>query len=114
MSTSIKTLEALCKQINKATGSPLTPYTRTESGLTANIGNFHLSEAYGGICVHRMHNADGGITEAIWGGHISKAKAETKMRGYLAELEMAQGRDIDKSAEAIEAASLFLSWFSNR
>ena len=89
MSTSKKTLEALCELINKATGSPLTPYTRTESGLTANIGNFHLSGAYGGICVHRMHNDGGGITEPIWSGHISKAKAETKMRAYLAGLEMA-------------------------
>jgi len=88
MSTSKKTLEALCELINTATGSPLTPYTRTESGLTANIGNFHLSGAYGGVCVHRMHNDGGGITEPIWSGHISKAKAETKMRAYLAGLEM--------------------------
>jgi len=88
MSTSKKTLEALCELINKATGSPLTPYTRTESGLTANIGNFHLSLAYGGVCVHRMHNDGGGITEPIWSGHISKAKAETKMRAYLAGLQM--------------------------
>lgn len=88
MSTSKKTLEKLCELINTATGSPLTPYTRTESGLTANIGNFHLSGAYGGVCVHRMHNQSGGVTEPIWSGHISKAKAETKMRAYLAGLEM--------------------------
>jgi len=88
MSTSKKTLEKLCELINTATGSPLTPYTRTESGLTANLGNFHLSGAYGGVCVHRMHNQSGGVTEPIWSGHISKAKAETKMRAYLAGLEM--------------------------
>jgi hypothetical protein len=88
MSTSKKTLEALCELINTATGSPLTPYTRTESGLTANLGNFHLSGAYGGVCVHRMHNQSGGVTEPIWSGHISKAKAETKMRAYLRGLEM--------------------------
>ena len=90
MSTSIKTLEAVCEFINKAMGSPLTPYTRTESGLTANIGNFHLSLAYGGVCVHRMDNDGGGITEPIWSGHISKAKAENKMRAYLRGLEMAK------------------------
>ena len=88
MSTIKKTLEALCELINTATGSPLTPYTRTESGLTANLGNFHLSGAYGGVCVHRMHNQSGGVTEPIWSGHISKGKAEVKMRAYLAGLEM--------------------------
>ena len=87
MSTSIKTLEALCEFINKATGSPLTPYTRTESGLTANVGNFHISRAYGGVCVHRMNNDGGGVTEPIWSGHISKANAETQIRAYLKGLE---------------------------
>ena len=88
MRTSIKTLEKLCDWINEATGSPMTPYTREENGkFTANIGNFHLSQAYGGVCVHRMHNEGGGVTTPIFHGHISKKEAEQRMRAFLSGLE---------------------------
>lgn len=91
MRTSIKTLETLCEWINKATNSPLTPYTRTEDGkFRANIGNFHLSQAYGGVCLHRMHNDGGGVTCPLGNGHISKKELEAKMRAFLLGLEYKQ------------------------
>lgn len=46
-----KQLEALCDRLNKLTRSPLTPYTRTGNSFKANIGNYHLSHAYGGVCL---------------------------------------------------------------
>jgi hypothetical protein len=87
MSATINTLKKLCELINISTGSPATPYTRTETGLVANIGNFHLSQGYGGVCVHRIANEDGGITTPIWATYISKKAAEGNMRAYLAGCE---------------------------
>ena len=119
MSTSKKTLEKICELINTATGSPLTPYTRTESGLVANLGNFHLSGAYGGVCVHRMHNQSGGVTEPIWSGHISKGKAEVKMRAYLAGLEMpkketANARLIAAAPDLLAALKAMLNRYGDK
>jgi len=87
MRTNIATLQSLIERINIATNSPATPYSRNGEKLTANIGNFHLSQAYGGVCVHRMANDAGGITTPIWHGHITKKEAEAKMRAFLAGLE---------------------------
>ena len=83
MRTSIKTLKALVDQINVATDSPATPYTRTGDNLTANIGNYHLSQAYGGACVHRMATDGGGVTTPIFPGHIPKREAEIAIRAFL-------------------------------
>jgi hypothetical protein len=88
MRTSIKTLKTLCHWINERTGSPLEPYTRNESGnLRANVGNYHLSGAYGGWCLHRMHNASGGVTAPLVNGHVPKRDLELAMRAFLAGLE---------------------------
>lgn len=88
MRTSIKTLETLCRWINERTGSPLEPYTRDENGnFRANIGNYHLSGAYGGVCLHRMHNDGGGVTTPLVHGHVPKRELELAMRSFLAGLE---------------------------
>ena len=90
MRTSIKTLEYLVNQINELTNSPLTPYSRTGEKFTGNIGNFHISQAYGGVCVHRMANTSGGVNTPIWQGHISKREAESQIRSFIRGLEMAR------------------------
>lgn len=91
--TTIKCLETLCQWINERTGSPLTPYTRGEDGRQkANIGNYHLSHAYGGVCLHRMHNESGGVTTPLIHGHVPKRELETAMRAFLAGIETAQAK----------------------
>lgn len=87
MRTSIKTLKALVNQINIAKGAPLEPWSRVDGKLQANIGNFHLSQAYGGVCVHCMNNEGGGITTPIWQGHIPKRDAEGMIRAFLRGME---------------------------
>ena len=88
MRTSIKTLETLCRWINERTGSPLEPYTRDAEGkLRANIGNYHLSGAYGGYCLHRMATPGGGTSTPLMGGHVPKRELELAMRAFLAGLE---------------------------
>jgi hypothetical protein len=87
MRTSIKTLKYLVNQINSLTGSPVTPYTRAGDKMTANIGNYHLSQAYGGVCVHRMENESGGCITPIWSGHGTKKEAEMKLRAFICGLQ---------------------------
>jgi hypothetical protein len=90
MRTSRKTLELLVAQINTATGSPATPYTRTVEKFTANIGNYHLSWAYGGVFVHRMATDGGGVTTPIFRGHIPKREAEIAIRAFLSGIHAAK------------------------
>jgi hypothetical protein len=91
MRTSLKTLETLCRWINERTGSPLEPYTKDENGnFRANVGNYHLSGAYGGYCLHRMHSEGGGVTTPLIHGHVPKRELETAMRAFLAGIDTVQ------------------------
>lgn len=89
MKTSIKTLELLCAQINTLTGSPAEPYTynEAEGRNYANIGNYNISQQNGGVCLHRIGNASGGITTPLVGYHVPKKELECAMRGFIAGLE---------------------------
>ena len=86
----MKQLEYLVDQINKATNSPLEPWTRQPDGtIKANIGNYHLSGAYGGYCLHRMHNDAGGVTTPLVYGHVPKRELYGKMRAFLDGINVA-------------------------
>jgi hypothetical protein len=76
----IKNLDALCESLNKATGSPMTPWAQG----VAQIGNYHISQAYGGYRLHRMTSADGGITCPLSGGHGPAWVLHCEIRGMLA------------------------------
>lgn len=87
-----KHLQALCDRINKLTGSPEKPYARDEStGRTrAQVGNFHISFAYGGVSLHRMSNESGGVSCPLGYGHGTKRELYEKMQAYIAGLEYAE------------------------
>ena len=83
-----KQIEAQIERLNTVTNSPTAPYTRAEDGtLRANIGNHHLSGAYGGVCVHRMVNTSGGVSSPISCGHIPKRELYEKLVSYIAGIE---------------------------
>lgn len=83
-----KMLEAKAAYLNKITNSPLTPYSKTESGkFKANIGNYHISYAYGGACVHRIMNEGGGVTTPIAYGRIKKRELFDKLCAYIDGIE---------------------------
>lgn len=87
-----KMLDKLAERINVATGSPLTSYTRDGDGrMRANIGNYHISHAYGGVCLHRMSNEGGGVTTPLSHGHVPKRELWNAMQSFLAGIETAQG-----------------------
>lgn len=84
MRVKIKDLEYLVDRLNDLTGSPKTTWSRGKDGkLTANIGNYHLSGAYGGWCVHRMMNEGGGVLTPITYGYLPKAELYQLIQSYI-------------------------------
>lgn len=78
---SIKQLQALCDWINELKNTPIKPYDRVEGKFKANIGNYHLYQAYGAVGLHRMVNEGGGVTEIL--GLSTKRELFDKMHAYI-------------------------------
>lgn len=79
-----KQLVARIETINSILNRPLTPYIRKDDKLVANIGNFSLSQAYGGYGVHLMVNDGGGVSCPIWDGHVSAREAYDRLSAFIA------------------------------
>ena len=78
-------LEALVTRINREMGAPSEPYTKGEDGrFKANIGNYHISGAYGGVALHRIVNESGAIADVFSSGHVTKRDLYNRMRAFLA------------------------------
>lgn len=78
-----KNLEAVVERLNRITNNPTEPWTRDEAGkLTANLGNYHLSGAYGGYALHQMLTDGGGIRD-LFGGHMPKRELYDRMHAYI-------------------------------
>ena len=85
-------LNALVARINKAMGAPAGAYTRGEDGkCVANIGNYHLSHAYGGVCLHKMSNEHGSVSSVFECGHVPKRDLYERMRAFLCGLSEDRG-----------------------
>ncbi|MHC4271996.1 MAG: hypothetical protein ACYST2_06760 [Planctomycetota bacterium] len=83
-----KDLEYLVDRINEATDSPKACYTKVaETGpMKANIGNYHLDYAYGGVKLVRMVNERGGITDISRCGFGTKRELYNWMQAFLSGL----------------------------
>ena len=84
-----KDLEALCARLNRLMGTPAQPYVRPAGSdrHVAQIGNFHLSHAYGGVSLHQMHNDAGGVSCPLSGGHVPKRDLYERMHAYIRGIE---------------------------
>lgn len=90
-----KQLDSLCDWLNTMTNSPTTYSTRNEDGqFKANIGHFHISHAYGGVCLHRVMNEGGGVTTPIVHGHVSKRELFNLMHAFIKGLDSVRYNDI--------------------
>lgn len=85
-----KQLQARIETINSILNRPATPYTQVEGKLIANIGNFSLSQCYGGYCVHLMVNDGGGVSTPIWYGHIPARDAYERISAFIAGLQFSK------------------------
>lgn len=83
-----KNLDGLCDVINRVTHSPEAPYIHG----VAQIGNYHISHAYGGVCLHRMSNASGGVSHVLSCGHTTKRDLWNRMHAFLKGIEVEQAR----------------------
>ena len=81
-----KHLQAIVDRLNSITKSPSAPYIDGK----AQIGNYHLSHAYGGVCLHRMHNDGGGVTSPLSVGHVSKRELAGLLYAFIAGINAAQ------------------------
>jgi hypothetical protein len=83
-------LEGIIRLLNIRTNSPAEPYTRTEDGkYRANVGNFHLSRAYGGFSLHRMYSDGGAVTDAFRSGHLPARDLYNRISALLKGFEIA-------------------------
>lgn len=83
-----KDLEILTKQLNEALGRPIESHSRGENGqYKANIGNFHLSYAYGGVALEEMTSEGGGKVRTSPGGYGTKRELYQWMTAYLSGIQ---------------------------
>lgn len=87
----MKDLEAAVRRLNRLTESPEVPWTHETGKLTANIGNYHLSGAYGGWTLHRLDTAGGGVTEPLRCGYVSKRELLTLIHAFINGIESSRG-----------------------
>ena len=81
-------LDAIIARINRATGAPAEPYALGADGRHhAQIGNYHLSRAYGGYCLHRMANEGGGVYDVFSCGHVPARDLANRMHAFIAGLD---------------------------
>ena len=79
-----KDLEAVVRRINTMTNNPIEPYTKGEDGcFHSNVGNYHISGAYGGVSLHQMSNEQGGIRDVFSCGHTTKKDLYNRMQAYI-------------------------------
>jgi hypothetical protein len=94
-----KGLQCIVDRLNRMTNSPMQPWAKDENGVYhAQIGNYHLSHAYGGVSLHRMVSDGGGVTEPVRCGHIPKRELQSAMFAYI------EGLQQDTLRSAIEFA----------
>ena len=83
-------LRRVCDRINTITGSPMDYMTVIDGKRVINIGNYHISGAYGGVQLQRTVNGSGGVTCPIGQGHMPKRDLYERMHAFIAGLESAK------------------------
>jgi hypothetical protein len=79
-------LDAKVATINSMTKSPSEPYRTVDGKYVANKGNYHISNAYGGYCLHRMATESGGVSDVFSCGHVPARELAGLMSAYTAGL----------------------------
>ena len=84
-------LRELCDKINTTTDSPLRPWgITTDYKSMANVGCYHISCAYGGVALHRIHNSGGAVSSPLGGGHMPKRELYERLQAFLSGLNHAK------------------------
>jgi hypothetical protein len=78
-------LNGMVGRLNRLVGAPEQPYI----GGKAQVGNYHLSHAYGGVCLNRMCNESGGVTCPLMSGHTTKRDCYDQIYSFIKGIETA-------------------------
>ena len=90
-----KQLEGMVDHLNKVTGNEVRPYTRDDNGkYKANIGNYHLSGAYGGVALHQMLTPGGGIRDVFKSGHGPKRDLYNRITSFIDGISFERGEGL--------------------
>lgn len=85
-------LRRQCERLNKLTGQPIEPYIRNDDGrLVAQVGNYHLSQAYGGVALHQMVADNGAIRDVLNTGHCPKREIYYRIVAFIEGMATAKG-----------------------
>ena len=86
-------LAGMVDRLNRLTGSPVETWTKRADGkgAMANVGNYHLDHAYGGVNLCRVVNQSGGVTNPIGGGFCTKRELYDKLHAFIRGIETAKG-----------------------
>jgi hypothetical protein len=79
-------LDAKARTINGLMKTPVEPYRTVNGKAVANVGNYHISGAYGGYCLHRMSNESGGVSDVFSCGHVPARELAGLLSAYTAGL----------------------------
>ena len=80
-------LESAAAYLNHITNNPETAYRKEGDRYVANVGNFHISGAYGGFALHQMANDSGAVRDVLYTGHIPARELLAQMHAYRYGLE---------------------------
>ncbi len=73
----------LTDTINRKLDTPMALYRGSrDDGFTANVGNYHLDWANGGVSLCRML-VNGGTCDVLWCGHITKRDLFGRMQAFV-------------------------------
>lgn len=86
-------LQAAVNLINRITGNNQEPYRREAEGLRANVGNYHLSGAYGGWALEQMVNESGGVRDVFQSGHMTARELFDRIHAFRCGFETATKKD---------------------
>ena len=76
-------LESVVDRLNRTMGTPATPYVQVDGKFVAQIGNYNLSWAYGGVNLEQIVNEGGGVRNVFGCGHVTKRDLYDRMQAYL-------------------------------
>ncbi|HEX8586185.1 MAG TPA: hypothetical protein VF680_17465 [Allosphingosinicella sp.] len=86
-----KQLQAVVDRINRTLNKPMAPYIKGDDGFhVAQIGNYCLSHAYGGVALHQICNLGGGVHAVLGFGHVPKRELYDQMHAFLKGIEAAR------------------------
>ena len=76
-------LQGRVDYLNRITGNEKETYTKDESGFHANIGNYYISGAYGGVKLEQICSDGGGCSDISRQGFGTKRELYNWMNAYI-------------------------------